>query len=132
VYREGRTIYCNKSPTKLSFLLPRYNSQALEALFCLTKTDTRELETMVFSTSSRYFTEFTIQKAVFYTIASVYVAAAGVIVTLQPFLTIPCQYIPNGSEPKTENALYTYNPCHFRRYYVLLGLTVEECEFGRR
>ena len=84
------------------------------------------------SKGGSYFTEFTIQKAVFYTMASVYVGAVGVIVMLQPFLTIPCQYIPDGNEPKTENALYSYDPCRFKRYIMLLGLTVEECDFGRR
>jgi hypothetical protein len=125
-----------------SFLLPNLiylalaillvASTSLKVLFCLTRVDTGEQANMVFSSGSRYFTEFTFQKAVFYTIASVYVAAACVIVMLQPFLTIPCLYTPDGSEPKTANALYIYNPCRHRRYFVLLGLTVEECDFGRR
>ena len=80
----------------------------------------------------RYFTEFTTSKAILYTIASIYVVSASVIVMVQPFVNIPCTYIPDGNEPNTENVLYHYNPCRLRRYKVLLGLTVEECEFGRR
>ena len=87
---------------------------------------------MGLSRTHRYFTEFSYTKAVFYGVASAYVLAACVVVMIQPFLTIPCTYTPNGSEPKNLNVEYVYNPCRFNRYPHLLGLTVEECEFGRR
>lgn len=80
----------------------------------------------------KYFTEFTVTKALLYSVASLYVATACVIVMLQPFLAVPCQHIPSDSDPKPENALYVWDPCRMKRYAVLLGLTVEECEFGRR
>ena len=87
---------------------------------------------MALSKTHRYFTEFTISKALLYTVATLYVATAAVIVMLQPFLTVPCTYTPDGTEPETLNSMYKYNPCRFQRYSILLGLTQEECEFGRR
>ena len=87
---------------------------------------------MAMSPKHKYFTEFTFSKALLYSVATLYVSVAATIVMLQPFLTVPCHYTPDGSEPKTENAMYTYNPCRFRRFPILLGLTMEECEFGRR
>ena len=87
---------------------------------------------MGMSRTHRYFTEFTTSKAILYTIASLYVLGACVIVMLQPFLSVPCHHIASENDPQPENALYVYNPCRMKRFSILLGLTVEECEFGRR
>jgi len=87
---------------------------------------------MGLSRTHAYFTELTVTKAILYSVASLYVVTAAIIVMLQPLIAIPCQHVPNSNEPESGNTLYKYNPCRSQRYRILLGLTVEECEFGRR
>ena len=75
---------------------------------------------MVQPSEHRYFTEFTLSKAILYSIATVYVFAASIAVMIQPFVAIPCHNTLTGNEPKTENVLYIYNPCRFKRFPHLL------------
>lgn len=87
---------------------------------------------MALPKSHSYFTEFTATKAVLYTVATLYVSMACIVVMIEPFVEVSCDHVPSTLDPKPENALYVYNPCRNNRYPQLLGLTVEECEFGRR
>uniref|UniRef100_A0A6S9BE96 MgtC/SapB/SrpB/YhiD N-terminal domain-containing protein n=1 Tax=Ditylum brightwellii TaxID=49249 RepID=A0A6S9BE96_9STRA len=88
---------------------------------------------------SPYFTDFTWSKGIFYSLAVIYVCAAFVVVTVEPFLssnnchaTLP---LDENGEPKQiefENALFVYDPCRYVRLPQFAYLTREECMFGRR
>jgi hypothetical protein len=77
-----------------------------------------------------YFTEFTIFKAVLYLFAIGYVFCVMVVSTIEPFFTLPCD------EPREAidfpNPAYAGFTCRHVRYWSLLGLSREECSFGRR
>lgn len=79
-----------------------------------------------------YFTELTAQKVIFYFVALAYLLAASVIVTMQPFIDLPCTSPDPGSDRAFENPAYVDDPCRRTRFVQLLYLTVEECMFGRR
>jgi putative Mg2+ transporter-C (MgtC) family protein len=78
----------------------------------------------------RYFTEFTVGKAVMYSIASLYVLATGLASVAELFLTIPCT--DPGITLEYENPAYDGSRCPHIRHLILMGLTKEECSFGRR
>ena len=83
--------------------------------------------------NSPYFTEFTIQKAIFYAVATFYVVVSSTIVFIEPFLTLTC--IDDSSttgEIIEGNPEYIYDPCKRTRFLILAGRTAEECSFGRR
>jgi hypothetical protein len=142
-----------KKLKEISKMSPRARlfSQGPTACFSMTSTDLQEAEKyssnqqyrrsidiMVIRVAAnpqsqhRYFTEFTWSKAILYSIACLYVLATACIVMLQPFIWVPCHYIADETEIKTANVMYSYDPCRFKRFPHLLGLTTEECEFGRR
>mmetsp|Transcript_38768 Transcript_38768/g.116514 ORF Transcript_38768/g.116514 Transcript_38768/m.116514 type:complete len:296 (-) Transcript_38768:119-1006(-) len=81
---------------------------------------------------TRYFTEFTTQKAVFYFLAVTYMTTAAIVVTIEPFVPVPCTSPDPGLEPRFENPAYLDDPCRRTRFWQLLFLTAEECMFGRR
>lgn len=80
--------------------------------------------------SHPYFTEFTARKAVMYTVAVVYVLGAGLASVVELVLDLPC-YDP-GVDVGFENPAYDGTKCPHIRHAVLLGLTRQECSFGRR
>ena len=57
----------------------------------------------------------------------------SIVAVAEQFLTkeqLPCNIDPSsGYEPK--NPAYDSDPCRQQRYVVLMGLTPEECQFGR-
>jgi putative Mg2+ transporter-C (MgtC) family protein len=77
-----------------------------------------------------YFTEFTVGKAVMYSIATLYVIGTGLASIAEVFLTIPCQ--DPGEVLEYENPAYDGSRCPHIRYFILMGLTKEECCFARR
>ena len=77
-----------------------------------------------------YFTEFTLGKAAMYTIASLYVIGAGIASLAEAVLDIPCDN--PGEDLGFENPAYDGTRCPHIRHAILLGLTKEECSFGRR
>ena len=78
-----------------------------------------------------YFTDFTVQKAIFYSIAVFYVVISSTVVFIEPLLTLPCTSDP-WDQIKEENPEYVYDPCNRTRFLVLAGMTAQECSFGRR
>jgi putative Mg2+ transporter-C (MgtC) family protein len=78
----------------------------------------------------RYFTEFTYGKALTYFVASLYVLGTGFACIAELFLTIPCT--EPGVILEYENPAYDGSRCPHIRYLILMGLTKEECTFGRR
>ena len=78
--------------------------------------------------SSSYFTEFTFSKALLYLCAAAYVFLASIVALAQPFLTIPCERT-EAYEPA--NPAFDSDTCRQQRFTILLGLTPEECQFGR-
>lgn len=96
----------------------------------------------MFTSYRSYFQEFTYGKGFLYIVAITYVLCTAVVVTIEPILPLPCTYsIPKGggggdqssSELVFKNPLYRYSPCKSRtRYARLLGLTSDECLYGRR
>jgi hypothetical protein len=77
-----------------------------------------------------YFTEFTLGKALMYSIASIYVIGAGLASIAEVFLYIPCTN--PGEDLGFENPAYDGSRCPHIRHVILLGLSKEECSFGRR
>jgi len=77
-----------------------------------------------------YFTEFTLTKAVLYSIAVWYVGVVSFVMLIEPFVETPC----NGSKSdiEYENPVYDDNPCQFVRFPNLMFLNRQECVFGRR
>jgi hypothetical protein len=78
----------------------------------------------------RYFTEFTLGKAVMYSLASLYVIATGLASILEVFIHIPCE--DPGTVLEFENPAYDGSKCPHIRYAILMGLCKEECSFARR
>jgi putative Mg2+ transporter-C (MgtC) family protein len=77
-----------------------------------------------------YFTEYTAHKALLYIVLAAYVISTGLVAAIEPFLNIPCD---NPGEVKEyANPAYDGSDCNHIRYRVLLGLTKQECAFGRR
>jgi hypothetical protein len=90
---------------------------------------------------NRYFTEFTITKGVFYSVAVIYVVSVAMVVVLESFfsdefLRCDASQIPafhtELSKLEYANVLYRYLPCRHVRLPRLLFLTRTECNFGRR
>ena len=79
-----------------------------------------------------YFTDFTWGKFFLYLIAAVYVISVGIIATIEPWMNLPCDN-PEGKKIQYPNPVYQGGKqCLDVRYLVLLGLTRNECGFGRR
>ena len=78
----------------------------------------------------RYFTEFTVGKAIMYSSASLYVLGTGLASVVEPFLNLPCD--DPGEDLGFPNPAYDGTKCPHIRHLMLLGLTKEECSFGRR
>jgi putative Mg2+ transporter-C (MgtC) family protein len=78
----------------------------------------------------KYFTELTVGKAAMYTMAILYVVGAGLASVLEIFLTIPCS--DPGPALAFANPAYDGTRCPHIRHLILMGLTTEECSFGRR
>jgi len=80
-----------------------------------------------------HFTEFTLFKGVLYSACIVYVLCAAIAVLLEPYMTLPCNYNASDSDNITfPNVLFINNPCQTStRYLCLMGLTPQECTFGR-
>jgi len=82
-----------------------------------------------------YFTEFTYKKGVIYLIAAIYYIATFVVILYEPFLGICEKFEQNhgdGTNYGFGNPAYVDDPCRFTRSFKLLGLTPQECMFGRR
>ncbi|KAG7367654.1 MgtC/SapB family membrane protein [Nitzschia inconspicua] len=77
-----------------------------------------------------YFTEFTYGKAIMYFTATVYVLGTGLASIMELFWDIPCR--DPGTVLEFENPAYDGSRCPHIRYWILMGLTKEECSFGRR
>mmetsp|Transcript_7903 Transcript_7903/g.17798 ORF Transcript_7903/g.17798 Transcript_7903/m.17798 type:complete len:257 (-) Transcript_7903:403-1173(-) len=86
-----------------------------------------------------FFTEFTFFKGVLYSVCAIYVISTAIAVMFEPFMTLPCELndidtasalsLTNTTFP---NVFYTNNPCQTTtRYLRLMGLTIQECTFGR-
>ena len=76
-----------------------------------------------------YFTELTWFKFWLYLTSAIYVAMAGFVSVLEPFLDLGCE------ETKTTpfaNPAYDGHECKNLRYLILLGFTPTECAFARR
>uniref|UniRef100_A0A7S4TBL0 MgtC/SapB/SrpB/YhiD N-terminal domain-containing protein n=1 Tax=Ditylum brightwellii TaxID=49249 RepID=A0A7S4TBL0_9STRA len=104
-------------------------------------TNSEQRIAIISHTPSPYFTDFTWSKVLFYSLAVIYVCAAMVIVTVEPFLpsnnchaTLPVDENENGEPKQLEfrNALFEYDPCRYVRLPQFGYLTREECMFGRR
>jgi len=77
-----------------------------------------------------YFTQFTAKKGIIYGIAVLYVFLTIIVVVYEPFMTLPCTSSP---DEVLEFANPTYHiKCRNKRYLWLLGLTTDECSYGRR
>ncbi|KAL9188069.1 hypothetical protein ACHAXT_006447 [Thalassiosira profunda] len=63
---------------------------------------------------SAYFTEPTGQKYIFYLLCLLYVVGTSIVVIIEPFLTLPCDYEQRQSELEFENVLYKLNYCDDR------------------
>ncbi|KAL3778982.1 hypothetical protein ACHAW5_006286 [Stephanodiscus triporus] len=76
-------------------------------------------------------------KEIVYIFLAIYVACTAVAVVVEPFATdLPCDHsAPSDSDGmpiKFPNALFEYQPCRVHeRYLRLMGLTRQECRFGR-
>jgi putative Mg2+ transporter-C (MgtC) family protein len=69
-------------------------------------------------------------KALMYSMATLYVVGAGLASVLEMFLTIPCD--DPGPALEFEKPAYDGTRCPHIRHVILMGLTTEECSFGRR
>jgi len=79
-----------------------------------------------------HFTEFTFFKGVLYSACVVYVLCAAIAVLFEPFMTLPCNYDASDNIIAFPNVLFINNPCQTStRYLCLMGLTPQECTFGR-
>mmetsp|Transcript_25671 Transcript_25671/g.61689 ORF Transcript_25671/g.61689 Transcript_25671/m.61689 type:complete len:277 (+) Transcript_25671:74-904(+) len=84
-----------------------------------------------------FFTEFTLFKGVLYCVCVIYVACTGIAVMSEPYMTLPCDYLPspnaNGDNNITfPNVFYSHDPCRTSaRYLRLMGMTPRECTYGR-
>eukprot|EP00547_Thalassionema_nitzschioides_P013588 CAMPEP_0194250390 /NCGR_PEP_ID=MMETSP0158-20130606/22912_1 /TAXON_ID=33649 /ORGANISM="Thalassionema nitzschioides, Strain L26-B" /LENGTH=269 /DNA_ID=CAMNT_0038987185 /DNA_START=111 /DNA_END=917 /DNA_ORIENTATION=+ len=79
-----------------------------------------------------YFTEFTLQKAIFYAILVIYVCSVALVSMVEPSLRhyLHCDFVaPSRSYL---NSMFEYDPCNYERYALLLFLTPNECSFARR
>ena len=77
-----------------------------------------------------YFTDFTVTKALFYGIAILYVFVVCIIVTIEPFLSLPC--VDEVSTVKHLNPDFVASSCLHMRFAQLLFMTPMECDLGRR
>ena len=77
-----------------------------------------------------YFTEFTWSKGVFYLIVLSYLVLSCLVVIIELFVDHGCS--ESYDDVKYENPSYRDNPCRHTRYPYLLGLTPDECGYGRR
>jgi uncharacterized membrane protein YhiD involved in acid resistance len=77
-----------------------------------------------------YFTEFTWSKGVFYLIVLSYLFLSCCVVLIELFMDHGCS--ESYDDIKYENPSYRDNPCRHTRYPYLLGLTPDECGYGRR
>lgn len=82
--------------------------------------------------SHGYFTEFNLQKGIFYGSAVLFVVIVSVIVVLEPFIPLNCDENLADKTIDFINPSYTYYPCSHIRMWRLFLLTREECDFGRR
>lgn len=80
----------------------------------------------------RYFTEVTVAKVLFYITAILYVTSVSVVVSLEPFLSLPCSTSPTEVVTNHRNPDYAVSSCHHTRYARLLFLSPFECDLGRR
>lgn len=80
-----------------------------------------------------FFEEFTLFKAILYSISAIYVLCTAVAVMFEPLMTLPCDLpLPTTLNTTFPNVFYTHNPCETSiRYLRLMGLTSQECTFGR-
>jgi len=81
-----------------------------------------------------FFTEFTFFKGVLYSACAIYVLCAAVAVMLEPYMTLDCGNDDNngGSDLTFPNVLYAHDPCRqSTRHLKLMGMTPQECTFGR-
>ena len=85
-----------------------------------------------FSTQNRkYFTEFTFNKGLLYTISCLYVISVTSVAIFEPLFKLPCDS-ESFTHLKYDNPEYQGNPCDKARYWILLWLNREECSFARR
>lgn len=79
-----------------------------------------------------YFTEITAAKVSFYAVSILYVTSVSVVVSLEPFLSLPCGASSTEGVSEHLNPDYAVSSCHHTRYARLLFLTPFECDLGRR
>jgi uncharacterized membrane protein YhiD involved in acid resistance len=79
-----------------------------------------------------YFTEITVAKLSFYAVSILYVSSVSVVVSLEPFLSLPCSTSSTQGVTEHLNPDYAVSSCHHTRYARLLLLTPFECDLGRR
>lgn len=79
----------------------------------------------------QYFTEFTFNKGLLYTISGLYVMSVAVVAIFEPLFKLPCDG-ESFTPLKYDNPVYQGNPCDKARYWILLWLNREECSFARR
>lgn len=88
------------------------------------------------SLGGRYFTQFTLSKALLYASALLYVVSVCVLAVLEPWIVLPCDNVEpsNSTDYYTpENPAYKVNPCrHEARFGRLLWLTRVEYAYVRR
>jgi uncharacterized membrane protein YhiD involved in acid resistance len=77
-----------------------------------------------------YFTVFTWEKAIFYSLALLFVSGCSLAVCIQPFVQLECHLVQRNIT--YTNPSYQDDPCEDIRYPQLLFLTIEECIFSRR
>lgn len=77
-----------------------------------------------------YFTEFTYSKGAFYLVVVSYLFLSCCVVLIEMFVDHGCD--ESYDNIKYENPSYHDSPCRHTRYPYLLGLTPDECGYGRR
>ena len=80
--------------------------------------------------TNRYFTDFTVSKAVLYSTAICYVLIVCIAMVFEPFVNIECE--KSSSSVSYQNIDYKADHCLYIRRPQLLFLTRQECCFGRR
>lgn len=78
-----------------------------------------------------YFTQFTVEKGLFYCATTIFAVSMGVVVIIQPFMKLPCLYAPSHRR-EFSNPGFLDDVCLQTRFPELFWLTPEECDFGRR
>mmetsp|Transcript_40507 Transcript_40507/g.55143 ORF Transcript_40507/g.55143 Transcript_40507/m.55143 type:complete len:273 (-) Transcript_40507:529-1347(-) len=81
----------------------------------------------------RYFTVLTWQKIIFYMICISLLVCWSIVVLIEPWLSESSDCINDPTNDKQYlNVDYNPNPCTRKRLSILLYLTAEECDHGRR